>query len=191
MDRSGLEARWPRGCSRWSAQYLMRLLPAIAGEILSLTCMSGTGPHRRAARGPVLPAGRLLHRPLAAGGPRRDHACACRPCARRQRPLPRGRAVARRAARALRRHRTCRHWLRRAIEHHGVRVSLHPAGHVLGSAQVRLEHGGHVWVASRRLSQVAPATKPTCAPFEPVRCDCFITESTFGLPIYRWPKVSR
>jgi DNA ligase-associated putative exonuclease len=71
-----------------------------------------------------------------------------------------------------------------AIEHHGVRVSLHPAGHVLGSAQVRLEHGGRVWVASGDYK-----TEPdgTCAPFEPVPCDTFITESTFGLPIYRWP----
>jgi putative mRNA 3-end processing factor len=71
-----------------------------------------------------------------------------------------------------------------AIEHHGVRVSLHPAGHVLGSAQVRLEHGGRVWVASGDYK-----TEPdgTCAPFEPVACDTFITESTFGLPIYRWP----
>jgi putative mRNA 3-end processing factor len=69
------------------------------------------------------------------------------------------------------------------IAHHGVTVSLHPAGHVLGSAQVRLEHGGQVWVASGDY-KVAP--DPTCAPFEPVRCDVFITESTFGLPIYRW-----
>jgi putative mRNA 3-end processing factor len=70
-----------------------------------------------------------------------------------------------------------------SIDHHGVRVSLHPAGHVLGSAQVRLEHGGQVWVASGDY-KVAP--DPTCVPFEPVRCDVFITESTFGLPIYRW-----
>ena len=69
------------------------------------------------------------------------------------------------------------------IVHHGVTLSLHPAGHVLGSAQVRLEHGGQVWVASGDY-KVAP--DPTCAPFEPVRCDVFITESTFGLPIYRW-----
>lgn len=71
-----------------------------------------------------------------------------------------------------------------AIEHHGVRISLHPAGHVLGSAQVRLEHGGRVWVASGDYKTEADGT---CAPFEPVRCDTFITESTFGLPIYRWP----
>ena len=70
-----------------------------------------------------------------------------------------------------------------AIVHNGVGVSLHPAGHVLGSAQVRLEHGGQVWVASGDY-KVAPDR--TCAPFEPVRCDVFITESTFGLPIYRW-----
>ncbi|MEJ5990784.1 ligase-associated DNA damage response exonuclease [Ramlibacter sp. PS3R-8] len=69
------------------------------------------------------------------------------------------------------------------IQHHGVTLSLHPAGHVLGSAQVRLEHGGQVWVASGDY-KVAP--DPTCDPFEPVRCDVFITESTFGLPIYRW-----
>jgi putative mRNA 3-end processing factor len=62
-------------------------------------------------------------------------------------------------------------------------VSLHPAGHVLGSAQVRMEHGGHVWVAS---GDYKLQPDPTCAPFEPVRCDTFITESTFGLPIYRW-----
>ncbi|WP_082938293.1 ligase-associated DNA damage response exonuclease [Mitsuaria sp. 7] len=71
-----------------------------------------------------------------------------------------------------------------AIVHHGVRLSLHPAGHVLGSAQVRLEHGGRVWVASGDYKLEADGTN---APFEPVRCDTFITESTFGLPIYRWP----
>ncbi len=70
------------------------------------------------------------------------------------------------------------------VEHQGVRLSLHPAGHVLGSAQVRLEHGGHVWVAS---GDYKLEDDGTCAPFEPVRCDTFITESTFGLPIYRWP----
>jgi putative mRNA 3-end processing factor len=75
-----------------------------------------------------------------------------------------------------------------AILHHGVRLSLHPAGHVLGSAQVRLEHRGRVWVVSGDygLSGDAGEHNPTCDPFEPVRCDCFITESTFGLPIYRW-----
>jgi putative mRNA 3-end processing factor len=71
----------------------------------------------------------------------------------------------------------------------GVRLSLHPAGHALGSAQVRIEHHGRVWVASGdyHLSGHDEANA-TCAPFEPVRCECFITESTFGLPIYRWPR---
>ncbi len=70
------------------------------------------------------------------------------------------------------------------IDHHGVRVSLHPAGHVLGSAQVRLEVGGEVWVAS---GDYKLESDGTCPPFEAVRCHTFITESTFGLPIYRWP----
>ena len=65
----------------------------------------------------------------------------------------------------------------------GVHVSLHPAGHILGSSQVRVEYRGEVWVASGDYK-----TEPdeTCAPFELVRCHTFITESTFGLPIYRW-----
>jgi putative mRNA 3-end processing factor len=75
-----------------------------------------------------------------------------------------------------------------------VRVSLHPAGHVLGSAQVRVEHRGEVWVASgdyfvagaSGIGGGSDADNATCDPFEPVRCDCFITESTFGLPVYRW-----
>jgi len=65
----------------------------------------------------------------------------------------------------------------------GVRVSFHPAGHVLGSAQIRLEHGGRVWVVS---GDYKTGPDATCAPFEPVRCDVFITESTFGLPVFRW-----
>lgn len=73
------------------------------------------------------------------------------------------------------------------VDHFGVRLSLHPAGHVLGSAQVRLEHRGRVWVASGDyFVSGAGDDNRTCPPFEPVRCDCFITESTFGLPIYRW-----
>jgi putative mRNA 3-end processing factor len=77
------------------------------------------------------------------------------------------------------------------IDHFGVRLSLHPAGHVLGSAQVRLEHAGCVWVASGDYfvaGEVPDGAEDntTCDAFEPVRCHCFITESTFGLPIYRW-----
>ncbi len=65
-----------------------------------------------------------------------------------------------------------------------VRVSLHPAGHIFGSAQIRVEHRGEVWVVSGDY-KIEPDS--TCTPFEPVRCHTFITESTFGLPIYRWP----
>jgi putative mRNA 3-end processing factor len=65
----------------------------------------------------------------------------------------------------------------------GVKISFHPAGHVLGSAQVRIEHGGEVWVVS---GDYKLDFDPTCNAFEPVRCDTFISESTFGLPIYRW-----
>ena len=64
-----------------------------------------------------------------------------------------------------------------------VTVSLHPAGHVLGSAQIRIEGADGVWVVSGDYKRVAD---PTCAVFEPVACETFITESTFGLPIYRW-----
>ena len=67
------------------------------------------------------------------------------------------------------------------------RVSFHPAGHVLGSAQIRIEGAGGVWVVSGDYKRFAD---PTCLPFEPVRCDTFITESTFGLPIYRWDPVA-
>jgi len=64
-----------------------------------------------------------------------------------------------------------------------VRLSLHPAGHVLGSAQARIEERGEVWVASGDYKLEPDGVS---APFEPVRCNVFITESTFGLPIYRW-----
>jgi putative mRNA 3-end processing factor len=65
----------------------------------------------------------------------------------------------------------------------GVRVSLHPAGHILGSSQVRVEYRGRVYVVSGDYKSEAD---PTCTAFEPVRCHTFVTESTFGLPIYRW-----
>lgn len=64
-----------------------------------------------------------------------------------------------------------------------VNVSLHPAGHILGSAQVRVEDRGEVWVVSGDY-KVAPDS--TCAPFEAIRCHTFITESTFGHPHYSW-----
>jgi len=71
----------------------------------------------------------------------------------------------------------------RTITHRGVQISLHPAGHILGSAQVRLEHEGQVWVVSGDYKLLPD---PTCAAFEPLSCHVFVTESTFGLPIYRW-----
>jgi putative mRNA 3-end processing factor len=69
----------------------------------------------------------------------------------------------------------------------GARVSLHPAGHVLGSAQVRIEVDGQVWVVSGDCKRQAD---PTCAPFEVVHCDTFVTEATFGYPVYRWPATA-
>lgn len=77
-----------------------------------------------------------------------------------------------------------------AWEEGAARVSLHPAGHLLGSAQVRVEasgaadKGGGVAVVSGDYKVEPDAT---CAAFEVVKCDTFVTESTFGLPIYRWP----
>jgi putative mRNA 3-end processing factor len=70
----------------------------------------------------------------------------------------------------------------------GVEVSFHPAGHVLGSAQIRIESGNCRIVASGDYKDVAD---PTCAPFELVPCDVFITEATFALPVFRHgdPKV--
>ncbi|HSW13364.1 MAG TPA: ligase-associated DNA damage response exonuclease [Solimonas sp.] len=71
-----------------------------------------------------------------------------------------------------------------AVQIGDARVSLHAAGHVLGSAQVRIEVGGEVWVVSGDYKR---DDDPTCTPFEPVRCDVFVTEATFGLPDFRWP----
>lgn len=74
----------------------------------------------------------------------------------------------------------------RSITQNGVTISLHPAGHILGSAQVRLEYKGHVAVVSGDY-KVEP--DPTTTPFEVVPCHTFVTESTFGLPIYHWPSA--
>jgi len=63
-------------------------------------------------------------------------------------------------------------------------VSFHPAGHVPGSAQIRVEVGGEVWVVS---GDYKTGDDGLSEPFEPVRCDTFISECTFGLPIYSWP----
>ena len=66
-----------------------------------------------------------------------------------------------------------------------VTLSFHPAGHILGSAQVRMEYNSEVWVASGDYKRDAD---PTCEPFESVKCDVFVTEATFGTPAYAWNK---
>lgn len=66
-----------------------------------------------------------------------------------------------------------------------VKVSLHPAGHMLGSSMVRLEHAGRVALIS---GDYKLGSDPTCAAWQPVRCHLLITETTFGLPVYRWPE---
>lgn len=68
------------------------------------------------------------------------------------------------------------------------RVSLHSAGHVLGSAQVGIEVNGAVWVVTGDYKRAAD---PTCESFEPVRCDVLISEATFALPCYRWPETKQ
>jgi putative mRNA 3-end processing factor len=65
----------------------------------------------------------------------------------------------------------------------GVTVSFHPAGHVPGSAQIRVERAGEVWVVS---GDYKTTPDGLCEPYEPIRCDTFITECTFGLPVFRW-----
>lgn len=69
----------------------------------------------------------------------------------------------------------------------GVHISLHPAGHIWGSAQVRLEYKGEVWVVSGDYKLQHDGISQ---PFEPIKCHSFITESTFGLPIYKFPAVA-
>ena len=69
-----------------------------------------------------------------------------------------------------------------------VNIQFVPAGHILGSAQVVIEHRGEIVVVSGDYKRQAD---PTCLPFEPVRCHTFVTESTFGLPIYHWPESKK
>lgn len=65
----------------------------------------------------------------------------------------------------------------------GVNISFHPAGHILGSAQIRLEYRGRIEVVT---GDYKLGVDPTCAPWQPIQCHLLVTESTFGLPVYRW-----
>ncbi len=73
------------------------------------------------------------------------------------------------------------------IEVNGVKISFHSAGHVLGSAQILLEHAGERVVVTGDYKR---RFDPTCAPFEPVACDVLITEATFGLPVFKHPPIA-
>ncbi len=75
-----------------------------------------------------------------------------------------------------------------ALTVNGLRLSLHPAGHILGSAQVRIETAGGVCVVT---GDIKTHADPTCAPLEPLRCHTLFTESTFGLPIFKWTAPER
>ena len=74
------------------------------------------------------------------------------------------------------------------LSHNGVKFSFHPAGHILGSAQIRVEYEGEVWVVSGDYKLEEDGLSE---PFEPVPCHTFITESTFGLPVYRWQEQTK
>lgn len=74
------------------------------------------------------------------------------------------------------------HW-NQPIIHNGVRISLHPAGHIAGSSQIRIEYNGEVWVVS---GDYKTENDGISGLFEPIKCHSFITESTFALPIYNW-----
>ena len=69
------------------------------------------------------------------------------------------------------------------ISINGVQFSFHPAGHVIGSAQIRVEHKGEIWVVS---GDYKLSNDGFSEAFEPVKCHTFITESTFGIPVYHW-----
>lgn len=76
---------------------------------------------------------------------------------------------------------------RQQLKFGDVDVSLHPAGHILGSSQVRIARGREVWVVSGDYKRQAD---PTCEGFEPMQCNVFISEATFALPAYRWPDTA-
>ena len=68
-----------------------------------------------------------------------------------------------------------------------VRVSLHSAGHIFGSSQIRIEAAGEIWVVTGDFKR---APDPTCAAFTPIECDVLVSEATFAFPCYRWPDTS-
>ncbi|MGB0176936.1 MAG: ligase-associated DNA damage response exonuclease, partial [Owenweeksia sp.] len=74
---------------------------------------------------------------------------------------------------------------RSITKHNGVSFSFHPAGHIPGSAQIKVEYQGEIWVVS---GDYKTEDDGLSAPFEPVKCHHFITESTFGLPVYTWDR---
>ncbi|MCU0421785.1 MAG: ligase-associated DNA damage response exonuclease [Bacteroidia bacterium] len=76
---------------------------------------------------------------------------------------------------------------RQSIQINGVEITLFPSGHVPGAAQVRVKYEGETWVASGDYKTVDDGISE---PFEPVLCDTFITESTFGLPVFNWPELA-
>ncbi|TZF83982.1 ligase-associated DNA damage response exonuclease [Pedobacter sp. BS3] len=73
----------------------------------------------------------------------------------------------------------------KTVTRNGVKISFFPAGHIIGSAQVRLEYQGEIWVIS---GDYKTEYDGISTPFEPVRCHAFVSESTFGLPVYKWQK---
>ncbi|WP_114751741.1 ligase-associated DNA damage response exonuclease [Pleomorphovibrio marinus] len=75
-----------------------------------------------------------------------------------------------------------------AISVNGVKVSLHPAGHIPGSAQVRFSYKGEVAVVTGDFKTESDGVS---TPFEPLRCDLLVSECTFGLPIYRWENQAK
>lgn len=76
---------------------------------------------------------------------------------------------------------------KQTIIRNGVKISFHPAGHIVGSAQVRVEYKGEVWVVS---GDYKIEDDGLAEPFEPVKCHSFISECTFGMPVYKWkPQV--
>ncbi len=75
----------------------------------------------------------------------------------------------------------------KTLDINGVKVSFHPAGHVLGSAQISLTYQGECIVISGDYKR---QPDPTCLPFEPIHCDTFITEATFALPVFYHPPIA-